>query len=318
MKVYHFADHGRGAHGITQGLIGLGFKVYVNHQHVSLGKVVLNGTPAHVASGCDLVFAGTSSYRSVVNSLGVLNKTIFYEFRDKTVADPAMMGGLAYFKRSVSLGESRVPIIADVIPINYAALDEYYEGEGQERVYDIGCFFDPSNPKLGYRRSAILKALQTRNPPNSLVGHSTAHSMPARLAVTNPPHDNPFLDFIKLQHRTKIIFTAQPGPVDGDNRTWEALASGALVFMDRCYIPTPDLPEDGVHCCHYDAADPASVEAAIDRAMYYLAHSEERERIAAAGYEFVKNNHRAVNRVRWMLDKAGAGKPKSRPVVSFL
>jgi hypothetical protein len=304
MRVFHFSDRGRGAHGVTQGLLELGLTVLVDTGYVSLGREVLRPADPQQARDCDLVFCGVARHRPLIRHFRKLKDTIFYEYRDRCTPDPAFLGGRGYFKRSVTCGPDRKPAGGDSTPINYSALDEYYLAEGHERTYDIGCFFDPGNPKLGLRRGNVLRALQRLDPPNSLVGVSTGHSNSARLAICDPPLRNPFVDFIRLQHRTKVIFTAQPWLVDGDNRTWEAMASGALVFLDRCSIPTPDWPVDGQHCCHYDAADPASVDAAIGRALYYLKNDAGRERVAAAGYRFVRERHRAVNRVRYMLGRS--------------
>ncbi len=282
----------------------MGADLHVDIGHTSLGRLLLPQSDPAVAGSCDLVFCGKREGRVEVERAGVLNKTIFYEFRDRCTVEPAFLGGMAYFKRSVFCGPERTTAVGPFKPINYAALDEYYL-DGEERVYDIGCFFDEKNPQIGDRRMAILRALQRRNPANSLIGHSTAYANGARLAVNDPPEDNKFLEFIRLQHQVKIIFTAQPWPVDGDNRTWEAMASGALVFMDKCFIPTPDWPEDGVHCCHYDATDPYSVQSAIERAEYYIKNEAERKRIARTGYEFVRQKHRGINRVRDMLRRSG-------------
>jgi hypothetical protein len=304
MRVFHFSDRGRGAHGVTQGLLELGLTVLVDTGYVSLGREVLRPADPQQARDCDLVFCGVARHRPLIRHFRKLKDTIFYEYRDRCTPDPAFLGGRGYFKRSVTCGPDRKPAGGDSTPINYSALDEYYLAEGHERTYDIGCFFDPGNPKLGLRRGNVLRALQRLDPPNSLVGVSTGHSNSARLAICDPPLRNPFVDFIRLQHRTKVIFTAQPWLVDGDNRTWEAMASGALVFLDRCSIPTPTGRWTGSTAA---TTTPPTRRPWMRQSGGHCTISRTtpgRERVAAAGYRFVRERHRAVNRVRYMLGRS--------------
>ena len=53
------------------------------------------------------------------------------------------------------------------------------------------------------------------------------------------------------------MVTANPDEWDGDMRTWEALAAGALVVTDKTYAPLPWGEElrDGEHLIIYDNTD---------------------------------------------------------------
>jgi hypothetical protein len=109
---------------------------------------------------------------------------------------------------------------------------------------------------------------------------------------------------MRLLTQTKIIFTATPYSFDGDNRTWEALWSGACVFMDHTGIPTPQLPRAGVECFYYDARDEKSIDAAIELAKTLLATGDGQEllaRIGAAGRRNLVTHHQSRHRAEYVL-----------------
>lgn len=84
---------------------------------------------------------------------------------------------------------------------------------------------------------------------------------------------------------------------DLNMRTFEVMATGS--FLLTSWIPTiEDLFEDGKHLVLY-----RSNEEMIDKAKYYLAHDEEREKIAQAGHEEVMKNHTIQNRVDVILNE---------------
>lgn len=77
-------------------------------------------------------------------------------------------------------------------------------------------------------------------------------------------------------------------------RPFEGMACGRMVLTDR--IPgctrMHELFEDGKDIVYYDSA-----EDAIDKVNYYMAHPEERERIAANGKHKVLSQHTVAHRV---------------------
>lgn len=79
---------------------------------------------------------------------------------------------------------------------------------------------------------------------------------------------------------------------DVNMRVFEALASGALLITDEAE-GLEDLFEDRKHLVIY--RNDAELPGLID---YYLQHSEERERIAAAGRELVLREHTYTHRIR--------------------
>ena len=84
---------------------------------------------------------------------------------------------------------------------------------------------------------------------------------------------------------------------DINMRNFEVMATGSFLLTN--WIPTiEELFEDGKHLVLY-----RSPEEMIDKAKYYLAHDEERQKIAQAGYEHVMANHTIQHRVNVILSE---------------
>lgn len=310
MKILHIANSTRCSHIISQGLTQRNIDFDVSNNYVSFGMVLKKRHIGDIQS-YDYLICGNTGFVSQIEKNNLWDRTIFYEFRDSCAVDNIMLKGLAYFKRSVTCGEGRVPIDNKLIfPLNHCALEEFFLDD-QDRTYDVGCFFDVNNHRLGYRRKTLIERLLETNPfPNSLIGTSTGHAAPARLALFQPPADNPCLNYIKMLGQTKIVFTAQPGPTDGDWRTWEAFAAGTLVFKDLSFIPTPQMPTDSEHCFTFDASNKVEIDKAVDVAKYYLRNEAERNEIATAGKEHIRKFHMAGNRVDQILEVIDSKKRK--------
>jgi spore maturation protein CgeB len=150
-----------------------------------------------------------------------------------------------------------------------------------------------------------------------IIGLSTGKKQKARLALKDSVSNNCFLEFLEYQSKCKVVITAQPTHCDGDNRTWEAMASGALVVMDTMYNPIEPPFENKKHCLIYDATKVQDIERVLDEIGWYLKNDTAREKIAKSGYEFVKKFHRPINRVQYML-KEHLKRINSEPNILFL
>lgn len=95
---------------------------------------------------------------------------------------------------------------------------------------------------------------------------------------------------------SKIVFNISMTD-DINMRTFETMATGSFLLTN--WIPTiEELFEDGKHLVLY-----RSLDEMVDKAKYYLAHDEERERIAQAGYEEVMAKHTIQHRVTRILEE---------------
>lgn len=301
--IYHIANCGRGSMSITQGLLQLRLPFETSQTYSSLGKVIKKAKIPKDFRKYSLILCGNDSFAKKFDKQKVWNKVSFYEYKDSCQVNKQMLDKAKwYFKRSVSCGPERTPITESVIPLNHCVMDEYILDEHYDRIFDIGCFFDKDNWRLGNRRKTMLDTLEEANLENSLIGTSTSHAQKARMAVSGNEDTGNFIQFLKMMKQCKIIFTAQPEKVDGDNRTWEAIASGALVFADHSFIPTPNPLVNEEHFVLYDASDKQSVLDAIEKAKWFLDHDQEREKIAKKGYQHAMEYHRCCNRVQFILD----------------
>lgn len=95
--------------------------------------------------------------------------------------------------------------------------------------------------------------------------------------------------------QSKVVFNISIKD-DINMRVFETLSTKSFLLTN--WIPTlGDLFEDGVHLVTYKTLDEA-----VDKAKYYIAHDEERERIAEAGFQEVRAKHTFRHRAEQILD----------------
>jgi hypothetical protein len=82
---------------------------------------------------------------------------------------------------------------------------------------------------------------------------------------------------------------------------WEALSSGALVFVDPIMVPHPYPLQDGRHVVYFSQDNASDLHSKLD---YFRVHEEEARRIALTGYLHVMTFHRTVNSVDYILRTA--------------
>jgi len=98
--------------------------------------------------------------------------------------------------------------------------------------------------------------------------------------------------------QSKVVFNISIED-DINMRTFEALSTKSFLLTN--WIPTlEELFTDGVHLVTYKTLDEA-----VDKAKYYIAHDEEREKIAEAGFNEVRSKHTFKHRVEQVLKETG-------------
>jgi hypothetical protein len=199
----------------------------------------------------------------------------------------------AYFKRSwvahYGPAQQRQAIArpVNVFPIAYAIMDEFVVAEPLERDIDFGCYLRP-NQNLRVRLLAIAATIKA---PRKSVGPVNASGRSV--------FDREYLSMLR---RSKIVLTANPDFWEGDSRTWEALANGALVIVDRMFTPQRFPLVDQKHLIEFDRNDLGSLTESIE---YYVNHLEEAARIATAGHMYAMQHHRAQHRIDDILEVLG-------------
>jgi len=227
-------------------------------------------------------------------------KLVFIDYHDKptTTFD---VDCLAYFKRSwVELayeGDVMIkrspPRPANYHPINLAIMDEFCIEEDYIRDVRLSCTIRPHKRHPG--RPQVLKLLRDLNiEGNTQIGELNSGSM-------DRFNDSDMRAYFKLLKRSNLIVTCNPSKHEGDHRTWEAFASGAMVFVDRMYIPMKHPLVSGKHCIIYDISD-RGLELLRNELQYYLANPAKAEEIAMEGHAFTMKYHRTKNRIDNILD----------------
>lgn len=107
-------------------------------------------------------------------------------------------------------------------------------------------------------------------------------------------------DYFRLLKRSRIVVTCNPSRWEGDHRTWEAFASGALVFVDRMYTPMIHPLVDGEHCIFYDLSD-EGLRKLENQIICYLRDINLATEIAQSGHNFTMKYHRTSNRIDEIL-----------------
>lgn len=104
-----------------------------------------------------------------------------------------------------------------------------------------------------------------------------------------------FEDAAEKYCQSKVVFNISIKD-DINMRVFETLSTGSFLLTNR--IDTlGDLFEDGKHLVMYDSMDDF-----VEKAKYYIAHDEEREKIAQAGMDEVRAKHTFRHRCETILD----------------
>ena len=108
----------------------------------------------------------------------------------------------------------------------------------------------------------------------------------------------PYFDMCK---DTKIIVHCQPLKWEGDFRTFEALASGALLISDKSYsMKYHKYPlADGVHLVEYDREN---LDELVEKVGYYLHHPKEAAKIAKRGQQYALKHHSHIARMNQIIN----------------
>lgn len=122
--------------------------------------------------------------------------------------------------------------------------------------------------------------------------------------IINMPGDVELMEFNERQTqyveqliKAKAVVVAQRDEWEGQNRLFEALSSGAMVFADKA-LALPDGLKDKESIIIYDSAK--SLE---DSLLYYLSPKLNKERLSIArkGWEVAMGRHRSWHRVEEVL-----------------
>lgn len=241
------------------------------------------------------LFYTTLKHRPDFNKMFPPDKTVFIDYHDKPymVFDVDCM---AYFKRSwveeVNEGYYSTKRVrswpSHFHPLMPAIMDEFIIDEDIERDIVLSCTVRPH--VRHHNKGRLLNFIKRMN----IQGKT-------QIGELNQGHMNRFNDpemreYFRLLKRSRIVVTCNPSRWEGDKRTWETLANGALVFVDKMYTPMVHPLVDDKHCIFYDFSDRGFMNLE-HRILYFLENSVQAEAIAREGHEFAMKYHRSSSRI---------------------
>jgi len=181
-------------------------------------------------------------------------------------------------------------------PMAYSVSDEYFDPQnflsGSQRKLDIVCSNRPFDKQPTRSRIVYWVA-------DFLDKYPQYHGIAGEVNAAGRREINQ--KYFDAMRSTKILVTANPSFWEGDFRFFEAVASGALVFVDEMYIPHPHPFIHGKHLIVYDNSDQQTFQNSL---KYYLEHPQEARAIARAGLRHALRYHRALSRMDWILRSA--------------
>ncbi|RPH78707.1 MAG: glycosyltransferase family 1 protein [Nitrospiraceae bacterium] len=96
---------------------------------------------------------------------------------------------------------------------------------------------------------------------------------------------------------------------DVNFRTFQAMASGALLMTERVGNGFGELFQDGTHCAVYERGN---IDQLLTLVEHYRAHAGEREAVAFQGHQAVLNAHTSMHRAQSILDVAATEQMDAR------
>jgi len=229
-------------------------------------------------------------------------KTVVIDYHDRSHFK-CRIECIAYFKRSwvdrVESSDGKYAIKRVIKhpphyhPLTLAIMDEFIISKDINRDIALSCTLRKKGRH--FNRIRVLELLERMN----IRGKT-------QIGEFNSGHMNRFnkpdmREYFRLLKRSRIVVTCNPTKWEGDHRTWEAFASGALVFVDKIYTPMLHPLINGKHCIFYKMSY-QGLRTLRKKILYFLKETNHAEDIAKAGHEFTMKYHRTSNRIDEILE----------------
>ena len=228
------------------------------------------------------------------------DRVIIIDETDNHLPLPDVRDGdyLAYFKRSwIDKTTGRATMERqNYFPTPYAIADEYLNNEipvASHRPIDILCTLRGSRAKNGPRDRVSTWVKE------AFLGSSSLDVQVGQFNTANKGTIDSA--YFTTMRRTKIVVTSNPNDWEGDFRLFEAMSSGALVFVDAIATPYHHPLIHGQHLVYYDNRNQSDL---ISKLHHAIRHPRWARRVAINGYRHVLRHHRAVSWVDYFLRTA--------------
>ncbi len=230
------------------------------------------------------------------------DKTVMIDYHD----NPnwyCQVPSFAYFKRSwvESVNRRHYTVRRPIQhppymhPLTMAIMDEFVVEEDLKRDVVLSCTVREKEKRGHIDRIRVLRLLEQMNiEGNVQIGQLNKGNMKRF-------NDYDMKHYFRYLKRSRIVVTCNPSKWEGDHRTWEAFANGALVFVDRTLTPLVHPLVDGKHCIFYDLSD-YGLRILRNKILYFIEETNHAEDVARVGHEFTMKYHRTSNRIDEILD----------------
>lgn len=253
------------------------------------------------------------------DDLGLWGHTVVCDFYDDQRFETKWLNRcLLYFKRSWQ--NDYIPReFNNILPLPPCVFDFYPNivpfGTYGIRDFSVTCTLMQGNRGRGWPRDIVSKAVKDADwtlyngelaPLTLIYGSGLNISNPATLYRTELTYLYPSLNwwniYMHVLKRTKILFNATHSEFGdiGENRTWEALGSGVVLFTNKIEAEGQQPYIDGVH---YIKIDLDNIPKAINRAKELLMNEAELKKIAEAGFEFSMEYHSGKARINYVMEE---------------
>jgi hypothetical protein len=171
----------------------------------------------------------------------------------------------------------------DSIIMSYSVDTNIYKNLAIKKIFDVAAIFNHYAGWCYPQRVAIKEMVMNMDGIKWICGDRKK----------GPIHH----DYIRAINMSKIFIGN--GNVFGNTswKTTEALACGTFLLTTKATDDEMLGFKDGVHLVHYKTVDELR-----EKIRYYLANSEEREKIARQGMDFVRENHSNEIRIKHLTE----------------
>lgn len=242
---------------------------------------------------CDYIFL---DFRDITKAQSYrddhLKKLVIIDYRDGP-NDVFDIQCLKYFKRSV-VDKGKMEMIRynrEIIPITYCLKDEVLRFKNiykYDRHIDISVFFSPIGECYRNKMAKFIKN-KFRN-YNIFVGLAGMNGKVGRNSIQ--------MDYYEKMFRSKIVVNCNPDNWEGDYRTWEAISTGALVFVDNMLTPVTNPLINEKHIIFYDRNNFSEL---AEKIMFYLHHPQLATKISQQGNHHALQHHKPSDRIDEIL-----------------
>lgn len=231
-----------------------------------------------------------------------LKKVIIIDYRDNS-KEVSKIPCLKYFKRSV-VDKNTMKIIdynREIIPISYSLKQEVLEFKDiyeYHRNIDISVFFTPginainNNTVTGYRSKVANFIKKNFSNYNIFVGVCGNNGVIGRTTIQK--------DYYNKMFHSKIVVTCNPDNWEGDYRTWEALSTGALTFVDNMKTPIINPLINEKHVIFYNRNNLLELKKKI---LFYLKTPDLAKKISHEGNTYALKYHKPSDRISEILSQ---------------